>query len=85
MAQKNTVVQSINLPGDSICVDIFRRPDGSYGFDEFRRDSEDARGWFSIGHHGHHAFDSAEAAVAAARSAVDWFDSLLTATKDRHA
>jgi hypothetical protein len=23
------------------CVDIFRRPDGSYGFEEFRRDPED--------------------------------------------
>ena len=29
-----------NLEHDR-CVDLFRRPDGSYGFEEFRRDVED--------------------------------------------
>ena len=52
MYHKSKVLKSINLPGDNICVDIFIRPNNTYGFDEFRRDPEDGQGWFSIGHHG---------------------------------
>ena len=52
MAHGNIVVQSYNLEGNTVCVDIFMRADGTYGFDEFRRDPEDGRGWFSIGHYG---------------------------------
>ncbi|ATG43292.1 hypothetical protein PhaeoP18_01333 [Phaeobacter piscinae] len=44
MAHINKVIRSINLDGELICTDIFQRPDGSYGFDEFRRDPEDGRG-----------------------------------------
>jgi len=75
MAHANTVIRSINLPGETVCVDIFQRPDGSYGFDEFRRDPEDGRGWFSIGHHGHRIFETPEAALDAARGAVAWLAS----------
>ena len=74
MAHENTVVRSINLEGETICVDIFRRPDGSFGFDEFRRDPEDGRGWYSIGHHGERRFDTADTALAAARLAVGWLE-----------
>ena len=31
------------------CVDIFSRADGSYGFEEFRRDPEDAGAWTAVG------------------------------------
>ena len=72
MAHKNMVVRSINMAGELICVDIFRRPDGSYGFDQCRRDPEDGRGWFSVGHHVDRRFDSGEAALAAAKESVDW-------------
>lgn len=72
MAHVNKVVRSINLDGETICVDIFVRPDGSYGFDEFRRDPEDGRGWYSIGHHGDREFESAEAALDEAMRMVGW-------------
>ena len=75
---RNTVVRSINMAGELIGVDIFRRPDGSYGFDEFRRDPEDARGWYGIGHHGDRRFESVDAALDAARDAVDWLSGELT-------
>ena len=74
MAHQNTVIHSINLDGDSVCVDVFQRPDGSFGYDEFRRDPEDGRGWFSIGHYGADRFDSAEAALDKARRVVGWLD-----------
>ena len=46
MAHENKVMKSINAHDSSICVDIFRRPDGTFGFEEYRRDLEDAMGWF---------------------------------------
>ncbi|MGG7566427.1 hypothetical protein ACQ5SO_09730 [Rhodovulum sp. DZ06] len=76
MAHETTVIRSINLGGDmggeTICVDLFRRPDGSFGFDEFRRDPEGGRGRCSIGHPGAARFESAEDALAAAKAAVGW-------------
>ncbi len=73
MAHENKVVRSINLPGEHICVDIFQRPDGTYGFDEFRRDPEDpGGGWYSIGHFGDRRFEYAEAALGAAKNLVEW-------------
>ena len=72
----NTVSRSIEAPGGALCVDIFRRPDGSHGFEEYRRDPEDGRGWSMIGFHGAGRYDSAEAALAAARAAVGWLQSL---------
>ena len=77
MAHVNKVVRSINAHGETICVDIFRRPDGSYGFDEFRRDPEDSRGWFSIGHHAGRVYQTAEAALADARKDIGWLDAVL--------
>ncbi len=65
------------MAGEHICVDIFRRPDGSYGFGEFRRDPEDARGWYAIGNHGDRRFDSADAALRAAKDVVDWLSRQL--------
>ncbi len=72
MAHENKVMQSINLYSDYICVDIFLRPDGTYGFDEFRRDPEDLSGWYSIGYFSDQVFDSADAAVHKAKASVHW-------------
>jgi hypothetical protein len=30
------------------CVDLFSRPDGTYGFEEFRRDAEDRGAWTPV-------------------------------------
>ena len=77
MAHENTIIHSINLDGDTICVDVFQRPDGSFGFDEFRRDPEDGRGWFSIGYHGADRFTTAQAALCEAKLRVGWLDDAL--------
>ncbi len=47
--QKNRVLRSIETQEGERCVDFFIRPDGSFGFEEYRRDAEDRRGWFPIG------------------------------------
>jgi hypothetical protein len=72
MAHVNKVIRSINEAGESRCVDVFRRPDGSFGFEEFRRDIEDARGWFAVGVYSAKVFSDEESAFAAARRAVAW-------------
>ncbi|NQW09880.1 MAG: hypothetical protein HQ481_08395 [Alphaproteobacteria bacterium] len=73
MAHKNKVLTSINFEGEGRCVDIFVRPDGTFGFEEFRRDIEDGRGWFPIGFFGDQVFSSEEDARIEARATVPWF------------
>ncbi len=72
MSDKIVVLRSINLQGENRCVDLFMRLDGTFGFEEFRRDIEDARGWFPIGFFGDRIFDSEEDALLEARSKVSW-------------
>jgi len=39
--QRNLVLASLEAEGGERCVDVFKRPDGTFGFEEYRRDSED--------------------------------------------
>ena len=72
MAAKPTVVKSVNNADGSRCVDVFRRADGSYGFEEYRRDAEDARGWFPVGGYGGSTWRSEADAWRAAVAAIPW-------------
>lgn len=74
MMRKSLVLRSINDDRESHCVDIFRRPDGSFGFEEYRRDSEDNRGWFPIGGYGERRFRSEDEALRDARSRIAWLE-----------
>ena len=76
--EKPHVMLSVNMPGNNICVDVFKRDDGSFGFEEFRRDHEDGRGWFLIGYYSHQVFDSFEAAKQAAEQTVGWLSDVLS-------
>ncbi len=77
MAHTNTILRSINLDGGLICVDIFRRPDGTFGFEEYRREPEETRGWFAIGHHSHLSFGDESAALGEAKARVSWLADAL--------
>ena len=72
LAHVNKVMKSINGHDDSICVDIFLRPDGSYGFEEYRRDVEDARGWFPTGNYSAMMFQSEDQALNSAKKHIAW-------------
>lgn len=74
---KIKVVRSVNLPGETVCVDLFQRADGSYGYELFRRDSEDGRGWFAIGHYAAQRFETFDDATKAACNEVPWLADLL--------
>jgi len=72
----NTVLISLEAPGGQLCVDIFRRPAGTFGFESFRRDPEDGRGWFPVGGTAELVFETAIDAVQAAERAVPWLSDL---------
>ncbi len=66
------VVASLEDADAMRCVDVFRRTDGSFGFEEFRRDVEDRGAWTPVQYFSTQAFTTREAALAAARRAVRW-------------
>jgi hypothetical protein len=69
---RSVVLASLeNAEGDR-CVDLFRRADGSFGFEEFRRDAEDGGAWTRVGRHGAGVYRTQDEAAAAARRAVPW-------------
>jgi hypothetical protein len=72
-----TVVDSPSTPNADRCVDIFRRPDGTFGFEEFRRDVEDMGAWTPVGSFCDREYASAEETIVAARQEVVWLASVL--------
>ena len=67
-----TVLKSIETDDGHRCVDLFRRPDGTFGYDEFRRDPEDQGEWTPVRFASAQKYASLEEARAAARGAVAW-------------
>jgi hypothetical protein len=77
MTEKNIVMKSIETDDGLRCVDIFRRPDGTFGFEEYRRDAEDGRGWHRIGYFGEKTYGTGEDAFSAALIQVGWLKSVI--------
>ncbi|MFL2787148.1 MAG: hypothetical protein ACJZ87_11825 [Paracoccaceae bacterium] len=74
MEDKPKVVLSVNHDGATICVDVFQRSDGTFGFEEYRRDPEDNAGWFTIGHHAHLVLADIKSAKDAAIQHIHWLE-----------
>ena len=69
---KNRVLTSLESSSSDRCVDIFIRPDGTFGFEEFRRDPEDCGQWRCLNRFSQHVFPSERQAVATAKECVPW-------------
>ncbi|OIJ64959.1 hypothetical protein [Streptomyces mangrovisoli] len=54
------------------CVDIFARPDGSFGFEEFRCDPEDMGAWTPVAYFSGATYATRADAEQAAERAVSW-------------
>ena len=67
-----TVLASLETDDGMRCVDLFRRPDGTFGYEEFRRDPEDQGVWTPMSCASGFSYPSLDAARAAAASAVKW-------------
>ena len=66
------VIDSINSEDNQYCVDFFERADGTFGFEEYRRDVEDYNQWFKIGCFGALLFTTKRSAIDAALKHIIW-------------
>jgi hypothetical protein len=73
---KPRVCASIDNPAGDHCVDIFVRDDGTYGFEEYRRDVEDLAGWFPLNRHAGQVFATEALALSQAKARVPWLGEL---------
>src|SRR3974390_3079509 len=71
------VLASPSTPAVDRCVDIFARPDGTFGFEEFRRDSEDMGQWTPVAYFSVREFTTEAEARGADRVSVPWFPNVL--------
>ena len=72
-----TVLVSHQTAEGDRCVDVFRRPDGSFGFDEFRKEPEDMGAWAPIHYFPGHEYPTESDALNAAVRTVSWLGPLL--------
>jgi hypothetical protein len=72
------VFVSIENPEHDRCVDFFSRQDGSYGFEEFRRDVEDGGQWTPVQYYSGVSYLSPADALASAERCVHWLVDVLT-------
>tara|TARA_A100001015_G_C14604560_1_gene561760 strand:+ start:80 stop:331 length:252 start_codon:yes stop_codon:yes gene_type:complete len=70
--KKQTVVRSINNSDQSQCIDIFKRKDNTYGFEEYRRDKETYEGWYKVHSYGHYVYLSEQEALTSAYKNISW-------------
>jgi len=66
------VIESIEDETASHCVDIFRRTDGSFGFEHFRRDPEDQGRWTPLAYYSNARFEDEASARTSALQSVSW-------------
>lgn len=69
---KKRVLKSLETPDSNRCVDIFVRPDASFGFEIYRRDTEDLSGWFPIGGYVDNVYSTEIMALSAAKRVAPW-------------
>ena len=66
------VLESIENAEHDRCVDIFLRPDGTFGFEECGRDVEDQCLWTPVRYFSGAVYATHADALATARTAVVW-------------
>ncbi|MBN9277366.1 MAG: hypothetical protein J0I57_06985 [Hyphomicrobium sp.] len=71
------VFASVESDDHSRCVDVFWRPDQTFGFEEFRRDVEDGGAWTPVQYFSGAVYASSEEAYKSAEVLVPWFAEVL--------
>ena len=70
--KKKIVVRSINNSDQSLCIDIFKRNDNTFGFEEYRRDKETYEGWYKVNIYEHNIYLTEKEAFTNAFKYVHW-------------
>ncbi|MBY0612767.1 MAG: hypothetical protein K2P80_11340 [Beijerinckiaceae bacterium] len=76
MDESFVVFESVENEAHDRCVDFFSRPDGSFGFEEFRRDLEDQGRWTPVCFYSGIVCADEGEARARALAAVRWLSSV---------
>jgi len=71
------VIESYQTFDGIHCVDVFSRPNGTFGFEEFRRDPEDMGAWTPMSYFSAHNYATQREALKAAREHVSWLSAVL--------
>ena len=66
------MLTSFHNADGTLCIDIFVRLDGTFGFDEFRKDVEDVGGWLPLHRYSNQVFETLQQAEQTAKTAVPW-------------
>ena len=69
---KKFVIRSINNSDQSLCVDIFKRNDNTFGFEEYRRDKESYEGWYKVKTYEYNIYLTEKEAFSNACKYVHW-------------
>ena len=65
---------SIENSDHNRCVDLFSRPDGTYDYEEFRREVEDRGEWTPVSYYSGSIYPSRKSALEAAMQSVAWLE-----------
>ena len=69
---RNTVLASFETVDGTQCVDVFKREDGTFGFEQYRSESDGTGGWQSLSKYSQLSFASGEEALHLAKQRVPW-------------
>jgi hypothetical protein len=72
LAMRSTVLASFETVDGSQCVDVFKRADGSFGFEQYRSESDGTNRWQSLGKYSQLSFATGEEALNLAKGRVPW-------------
>jgi hypothetical protein len=72
IAVPNRVLESVHNSTEDRCVDVFIRDDGTFGYEEYRRDPEEGGLWFPLHRYSKQIFRTQEQALAKAKATVQW-------------
>jgi hypothetical protein len=75
----SSVIAALHNDDAHRCVKIIKGPDGTFGFQEFRRDPEDAGGWTLVRENPPGTYATQVQAVAAAKDEVAWLGEMASA------
>ena len=76
MPKNHLVTHSVDNQEQTRCVDIIQDLNGTFRFQEWRREPEDISGWFLILDSSPKTYPTALEAIIAAKQSIAWFDSL---------
>jgi hypothetical protein len=68
----STVLASFETADGTQCVDVFKRADGTFGFEQYRSECDGTSRWLSLGKYSQLSFASGEQALQLAKQRVPW-------------